>query len=43
MVTVAGTVATLVVLLLSEKMTPPAGAGVANVIVPVDVLPPIKY
>src|SRR6266852_2328592 len=43
MVTIAGTDARLGVLLVSENGVPPGGAGAANVIVPVDELPPIKY
>ena len=39
-VTLAGTVATPVLLLVSATATPPAGAGPFNVTVPVDGLPP---
>ena len=42
MVTLTGTVATLVMLLVSAKVAALAGAA-ANVIVPVDGLPPIRY
>jgi len=41
-VAVGGTVAAVVILLLSATVTPPDGAGLANVIVPVDDLPPTR-
>lgn len=40
-VTVAGTVAALVMLLDKVKVNPPAGAAAVKVTVPVEVLPPI--
>ncbi len=40
-VTLAGTVATVVLLLLSVTTAPPDGAGPLNVTVPVGELPPV--
>jgi len=40
-VTLAGTVATEVLLLLSVTTAPPVGAALLNVTVPVDVAPPV--